>query len=845
MKSVEKLGTYFEPVHYDIKLDLDTENKQLSGNVSITGELTDKGSKIKLHTKDLNISSVRIDGVEASREAGVNDESDFSIEGLQPGSHTIELEYTTPVTDLMHGAYPSYYKQDGETKEVYSTQFESHHAREVFPSVDEPGAKATFDLELTTPESADFSDVISNMPIQFQNTENGVVTTKFETTPKMSTYLLAFAVGALQKKTATTSGGVEVNVFSTKAQPEASLDFSLDIAKRSIEFYDDFYGTKYPLPKSDHLALPDFSSGAMENWGLITYREAALLVDPKNTSISSRRYVATVVAHELAHQWFGNLVTMKWWNDLWLNESFATLMEYLTVDKLQPGWKMWEEFSSNEAILALRRDAIDGVQAVQVDVNHPDEISTLFDGAIVYAKGARMLRMVQQYIGEDAFRAGLKEYFADHAYGNTEGNDLWSALEKSSGKNIKEMMNTWISQPGYPVVSVSRDGNQVTLSQKQFFIGPHGESSRLWPIPLNSDNPAVPELLDTESVTFECDSPFRLNIGDSAHFITNYDDSTRNALLDQIQDGSLDTISRIQILHEATLLARGGVMSSDSLIDLIGAYRGEKSDQVWDIVNLALAELKKFVENDEEAEQKLRDFAKNIAGNEFNRLGWTSIDGESEEDAKLRGTILSMMLYSEDSSVVAEAKNIYANTPLDEINPEIRSLIISTVVKHGDADVVAKLLETYRQSQSPDLLVDICVGITSTKDEAQIKILLDSIKDPKTVKPQDVFRWFAYLMRGRYSRETTWDWLRGNWSWIEGVFDGDKSYERFPRDAAAGLKTREHLQQYKDFFNPMLGEPSLTRSISMGVSELEGKIELLERDSDAVINKLKSLEFDS
>lgn len=258
-------------------------------------------------------------------------------------------------------------------------------------------------------------------------------------------------------RSAKTSGGVDVAVWATPAQTEASLNFALEHAVKTIEFFNEYFGVDYPLPKSDHVALPDFSSGAMENWGLVTYREVALLADPATTTLASKQYIATVVSHELSHQWFGNLVTMKWWNNLWLNESFATLMEYVAVDAIHPEWNAWLDFATHESILALRRDAIDGVQSVQVDVNHPDEISSLFDGAIVYAKGARLMRMLQTYVGHDAFRAGLESYFKQFAYQNTEADDLWNHLEQASGKQIRQMMDYWISTSGYPVVSVTSD----------------------------------------------------------------------------------------------------------------------------------------------------------------------------------------------------------------------------------------------------------------------------------------------------------------------------------------------------------------------------------------------------
>src|SRR5690606_17777891 len=262
----------------------------------------------------------------------------------------------------------------------------------------------------------------------------------------------------------------------------SNLDFALDIATRTIDYFDDYFGVPYPLPKADHVALPDFSSGAMENWGLITYREIALLVDPKTTTLSTKHAAATVITHELSHQWFGNLVTMQWWNDLWLNESFANMMEYVAVDALEPSWDIWLDFATGEVVSALRRDSLDGVQSIQIDVNHPDEISTIFDPSIVYAKGGRLLRMLQAYIGDDAMKRGLKAYFEKHQYTNTEADDLWASLGEASGKDIASFMHAWMTQPGFPVVSATKNGNTITLTQKQFFIGPHEDKGRTWPV---------------------------------------------------------------------------------------------------------------------------------------------------------------------------------------------------------------------------------------------------------------------------------------------------------------------------------------------------------------------------
>lgn len=839
MQTVSRLIHTFIPDHYNLSLTLQRKERTFNGLVSLHGLSTPGSTTISVHAKDLTIESATLDGKAASFTKAGNDELIISHPDLTEGKHIVTISFSGTITDAMHGLYPCYFEHNGSKKELLATQFESHHAREVFPCIDEPEAKATFDLTLTTEQNV---TVLGNMPVKTQRTENNQLLTIFETTPRMSTYLLAWVTGELHKKTATTSSGVEVNIWATVAQKPESLDFALDIATRSIEFFNTYFGTPYPLPKSDHIALPDFSSGAMENWGLITYREMALLADPAITGISSKQYIATVIAHELSHQWFGNLVTMKWWNNLWLNESFASLMEYVALDALHPEWNVWLDFSSNENISALRRDSIDGVQAVQVEVNHPDEIGTLFDGAIVYAKGARLLRMLQHYIGNEAFQTGLKAYFAKHAYGNTEGDDLWQALSEASGKNIAKLMNTWISQPGYPVVSVQESGHSTTISQKQFFIGPHKDTQRLWPIPLDASSTEAPTLLETAEYTFPSQPIFRLNNADSAHFITKYSSTLLAGILKQMEAGELSAVTRLQLLHEQTLLARSGEIPTASLIPLLSSYKNETNESVWGIIALTISELKKFVETNETSERQLRSLAASIARKQYERLGWSVIAGETEFDTKLRGTIISLMLYGEDAHAIEKALELYKTIELELLEPELRSLIIACKVRYGNDDsVIPALLKTYKTSPSADLKSDITSGLTSTRSPELIRQFLELLKDDATIRPQDVFRWFISLIRHRDGRAISWQWLQDNWQWIATTFGGDKSYDYFPRFAAGALLTRQQLEEYKTFFTPMLSEPALTRVITLGISDIEGRVELLERDTAAVQAELAKL----
>lgn len=833
MTDVSRLIGKFKPTNYNLTLDMDRAKRTTHGTMTITGEVVAGDSTIALHSKDLTLESVTIDGHASEWAAGSNDEVMIQHPALTPGEHVVVVGFAGTITDAMHGLYPCYYEHDGVKKEWLATQFESHHAREVFPCVDEPEAKATFDVTLLTETGV---TVLGNMPVAEQREENGRLATTFATTPRMSSYLLAWAIGEMHSKSAKTTSGVEVNVWATPAQRPESLDFALEHAVKSIEFYEDYFDVAYPLPKSDHIALPDFSSGAMENWGLVTYREIALLADPATTTIASKQYIATVISHELAHMWFGDLVTMRWWNNLWLNESFATVMEYICVDAIYPQWKIWLDFATRESVMALRRDAIDGVQAVQVDVHHPDEISSLFDGAIVYAKGARLMRMCQDFIGTEAFRKGLSSYFKEFAYGNTEADDLWRHLSAASGQDITGMMNTWISQSGYPVVHVTPDG----LSQEQFFIGPHQPSDKLWPIPLGSDGAELSRLLDTAQLHVTVPDSARLNVRDAAHFISHYTPEHLQQLLQNLTH--YDEIGRLQLLDEQTLLARGGVASSAQLVDLLEAYASETAESVWDTMAIALGELKKFVETDEQAELKLRALAGRLARPLYERLAWGATDGEPEADTKLRSLILGLMIYSEDSQILGKVDDLYAGG-IDAIDPEIRSLVISSVAKRTtDINVITTLLELYRTTPSADLRDDLCAGLTSVMQPDQIALLLQQFTDKDTIKPQDLFRWFAYLIRNRYARTATWQWLTDSWPWIEQTFGGDKSYDDFPRYAAMGLVTRDQLASYQAFFTPKRDIPALTRTIDLGITEIEGRLDLLESDSDAVRERLANFD---
>ncbi|MBZ3776175.1 M1 family metallopeptidase [Lentilactobacillus otakiensis] len=821
----------FQPSHYNIYLDINRANKQFSGTSTITGDA--KTQSISIHQKFLNIESVTADGADVSFTKDDDNEA-INIDLPKTGEVTLAVKFNAKLTDTMMGIYPSYYEVDGVKKQIIGTQFETTAARQAFPCVDEPEAKATFDLAIKFDEHAG-ETIISNMPET--RTENGVH--YFDTTMRMSTYLIAFGFGELQSKETTTKSGVKVGVFATKAHKADELDFALDIAKRSIEFYEDFYQTPYPLPHSWQLALPDFSAGAMENWGLVTYREAYLLLDPKNTSFEMKQLVATVIAHELAHQWFGDLVTMKWWDDLWLNESFANMMEYVAIDAIEPDWHIWEVFQTSDVPAALQRDATDGVQSVHVQVEDPAEIDSIFDSAIVYAKGARMLVMARALVGDKALREGLKNYFAAHKFHNATGADLWAALGDASGINVGAIMNSWLEQPGYPVVTAKVEDGKLTLSQQQFFIGESKDVDRKWQIPLNSNYDAVPEIMADQTVTVgdykelrqANGKPFFLNVGNNSHFIIQYDETLMKDILDNVDD--LDAISQLQVLQDLRLLADGRKNSYANIVPLLPRFADSHSN----IVNAALYRvannLKKFVTPKSAEEKELKQFFDKLSSAQLDRLGFVPKDGESNDDQLTRPYVLGASLYAENADAIASAHSLFKGNEdnLAGLSADVRAFVLFNEVKNfGSEKLFDQLLAVYRQTSDASYKQDICAALTRTTDPKLIAKLVSKFEDAETIKPQDLRAWFRGVLANTEGEQAAWDWIRNNWQWLEETVGGDMEFATYITVISSVFHTSQRLAEFKEFFVPKIPTPGLTREIKMDVSVIDSRVQLVEAE---------------
>lgn len=825
----------FQPVHYDIYLDIDRAAKHFKGITTIKGNAVD--TKIALHQKFLNVASVQADGQDVPFSFSDRQEA-IQLELPHSGDVELKVVYDAKLTDTMMGIYPSYYTVAGQKKQLIGTQFETTAARQAFPGIDEPEAKATFSLAIKYDEQPG-ETIIANMPED--HVENGVH--YFQETVKMSTYLVAFAFGELQSKFAKTKSGVEIGVFSTKAHQPKELDFSLDIAKRAIEFYEDFYQTPYPLPQSYQLALPDFSAGAMENWGLVTYREAYMLLDPDNTMLNQKRLIATVITHELAHQWFGDLVTMKWWDDLWLNESFANMMEYVAVDALEPEWNVWEMFQTSEVPMALQRDATDGVQSVHVAVDDPAEIDTLFDGAIVYAKGARMLVMVRALLGDDAMRKGLKNYFAAHQYGNATGADLWQALGEASGMNVGQIMESWLEHPGYPVVEVKVEDGKLMLSQQQFFIGDGEEKGRLWQIPLNANYNQAPAIFSEQSLVLgdyaqlrkQNGRPFRVNVGDNSHVIVKYDETLLNDILDHLDE--LGAIDQLQLLQDLRLLAEGRQISYAQIVPLLSRFKDSRSGIVNEMLYHVANSLKNFVQPAAKTERQLQQLFDQLSVKQVQRLGWLSQKDESNDDQLTRPIVLSAALYAQNRDTIKQAQALFDQYQdhLADLPADVRGLVLANEVKnYGNQELFDTLLADYQKTADAGFKQDICAALTKTQDDQLIAQLIDRFEDADTIKPQDLRAWFRGVLANDHGQQAAWDWIQQEWSWLEKTVGGDMEFPTYITVISRIFKTSQRLAEFKRFFTPKENDPMLKREIQMDEKVIASRVELIESEQAAV-----------
>ncbi len=770
-KSV-RLPTYVKPIRYEIMLRPNLESFHFAGKETIELELTRATKTIELHSKELKISEafflyggkkIRIKSIRYNlkKETVV---LSFSKQ-LPTGSGKLQLQFDGTLNEQMRGFYRSRYQVKDQERFLATTQFESTDARRAFPCVDEPAAKAVFDVTLMVPGT--HTAISNTLPINIQEHESGYKIVRFAPTPKMSTYLLAFIVGEFESIEDRTKEGVLVRVFVTPGKKKQAM-FALEVATKTLSFFNEYFDISYPLPVLDLIAIPDFSSGAMENWGAITYREAALLVDPDHSSAHTKQWVALVIAHELAHQWFGNLVTMEWWTHLWLNEGFASYIEYLAVDHLFPEWDIWTQFVTADLGQALRLDALATTHPIEIEVHHPNEIDEIFD-AISYSKGASVIRMLAEYVGEKDFRNGLRHYLRKHSYGNATTDDLWIALEHVSRKPVRNIMEAWTRKAGYPLLRITEHRKGIQLTQTRFFSSPLSRKASkditLWSIPITfrRETAGYPESLLINQPAIDLpllkNGWVKFNAGEKSVVRVEYPASWLEKFQEGIRTKDLPSSDRLGVIRDAFALAEAGYSKTTQALMLVEAYRNESHYTVWSEIASNVSRLD-FLIRQESFYGAYRQFAKNTFSQLTRRMGWRKSAQEKHIDTLLRNLALSNYGFYGDAATIKKAQQLFQKPA--QIDPDFRGVIYALVAENGDNKDYDQLIGLYRHASMSEERNRISTALGLFPDPKLLQNTLD-FSLSSNVRPQDTISIISTVSSNRYGEELAWQFIQDHW----------------------------------------------------------------------------------
>lgn len=830
-----RLASHITPTRYDLTLKPDLENFVFEGNETID-ILIDKDTKsITLHSKDIDIQTAEI---KIGKEVQFADKIEYNKDdetatflfkkSIKKGKTKLKIVFSGIISESLRGFYRSRYEIDGMTKHLATTQFEATDARRAFPCFDEPAQKAIFDVHLVIP--GDHIAISNTLPINVAEHESGYKIVSFAPTPKMSTYLLAFIIGQFEYLEGSTSGQnpILVRVYTTPGKKHQAK-FALEVAIKSLEFYNEYFKIPYPLDTLDMIAIPDFESGAMENWGAVTYRETAILIDEEHSSLSSRQWVALVIAHELAHQWFGNLVTMEWWTDLWLNEGFASYIEYLAVDNIFPEWKIWEQFLTSDTAVALRLDALSNSHPIEVKVHHPNEISEIFD-AVSYSKGASVIKMLADYIGHDAFQKGLQHYLKKHSYKNTNTVDLWEAFEKTSKKPIKEIMKNWTSKTGYPLLSVSKNKLGYTISQERFFSSRikaiENKDKTLWQIPVSydSNNENLKLLLTKNKSPLIGSQIGKVNKNESTLSRVKYDPETLDSLAIKIQNKELSTVDRLGIIRDLFALAEGGYTETVVPLEFVLNYKDEKEYIVWAEIASGINRIKNILIEEKQKEMFDR-YALSVFSPLAAHVGFEKKEGESHADTFLRNLALTNAGVYGDKKIIKKAKELFNS---GNIRADLRSTVYSIVASNGNAKEWNIFEKKYISEKMHEEKNRYGNALAMFKDEKLLSKSLDFALS-KHVRVQDAPHMIIAIWSNSSARDITWSFLKNNWNQIVTKYGEGGHFLSRLLSPLGTHKTSKDLKNIKDFFMKNTA-PGANRTIEQGLEKIESNIAWIKSD---------------
>ena len=777
-----RLPDRVRPTRYDVRLRPSLTDAKFSGTVRIEIAVAEPAEVLVLNAAELTILDCDVDGVSATWELEPATERVFvrPTAPVQNGTSVLTIEFDGVLNDKLRGFYRStYVDDDGIEQVIATTQMQATDCRRAFPCWDEPEFKAVFAVTLDVDDGL---TAISNAPEIERISVDGRNVIRFADTMVMSSYLVAFVVGKLETTDTVDVDGVPLRLVHVPGKGHLT-DFGLDVGAFCLRWFQDYYGIAYPGKKVDLVALPDFAAGAMENLGCITFRESLLLVDPASSTQNERQLVADVVAHELAHMWFGDLVTMRWWNGIWLNEAFATFMEIAACDAYRPDWQRWTAFGV-ERSAAFETDSLSSTRSVEFEVRSPADCEGMFD-VLTYQKGGALLRMLEQYLGAQRFRDGVSHYLDLHSYANTETNDLWDAIETTSGEPVRRIMDSWIWQPGYPIVTARLVDGALELHQQRFRFDDDGDGEsgaaggideQRWAIPVHVRIGATTStlLLDGASASLPLDSntdaPIVVNAGGHGFYRVAYSDELR-ARLDADTIASLSTLERYNLVDDAWAATVAGRMSSAELLSLLNGFAREREHSVWQAIAIALRGLGRLLDAGP-AREAFRAQVRGLVSPALGALGEPTHD-EADLTSKLRGLLVGLLgVLGDDPGVQARCREWFDTASNDPtaVDPELISAATSVVAACGDAATYDRLRERFLHGETPQEQLRHLYALADFDDEALILATCEFAMSPD-VRSQNAPFLLRSAIANRNHGATAWAFVRDHW---------DEAIDRFP-----------------------------------------------------------------
>jgi puromycin-sensitive aminopeptidase len=832
------------PSRYDIRLEPDLTTFTFTGAETVSVTVVEPVTEIWLNAVELTITSVRIENASGQSQHGTADAEPANeryrltfATPVPPGEWRLRLAFTGTLNDKLRGFYRSTYKDpSGAPHVLAATQFEATDARRAFPCWDEPDFKAVFASTLVIDPAL---TAVSNTSIVSERVEGGKKVVAFADTIKMSTYLVAYIVGELEATDPVMVGRTPLRVWCVPGKKRLA-GFGQAIGAASLAFFEDYYGLPYPGDKLDLLAIPDFAAGAMENLGAITFRETALLVDEAQATHAEQERVADVVAHENAHMWFGDLVTMRWWNGIWLNEAFATFMEMLAVDAWKPQWRRWTSFGVSRAS-AFVVDGLHATRPIEFPVGAPREADAMFD-VLTYEKGASVLRMLEQYLGGEVFRDGVRDYLRTHRFDNAETVDLWSALGRASGQPIPAVMDAWIFSPGYPLVSVRREGDELVVAQQRFTYVP-GTSDQRWKIPiqlrLEAGGKSETRRLLLEGAEERVKLPAGCtaalaNAGGHGFYRVRYAGDLREALVARLS--TLEPIERFNLVNDMWAAATAGLVPVADYLELTARFREERDRNVWSSILGALAALNRVITPAERPglEALVRDRLTPAVG----ALGWTPRAGEDELTRQLRGDLLRALgILGNDPSVQAMAAELYGEheKKATEVDANVLPALIAILAYTGDEPRYGAFLERFRRAATPQEEQRYLYALAGFRQQALIDETLNRTVNGE-IRTQDAPFVNRSLLMTVHAREQAWTFVKSHWDQMDRLYP--KHGLRRMAEGVIGLATPALERDVNDFFT--------SRKIDLGGKTLAQYLEQLriavalgEREGQALTAALR------